>query len=69
MTGTRREYRMLKAAYEAGMIRDETPIFYPIGYVAMPDMDTTNRLTAWAREHLATLSDAERGALEREFGK
>ena len=65
MSKTRREYRMLKAAYEAGMVRDITPIFY-----APPvDMETTNRLSAWAKEHLASLTPERREALNKEFGR
>ena len=63
MSKTRREYRMLKAAYEAGMVRDITPIFY-----APPvDMETTNRLADWAKDHLANLTPERREALEQEF--
>lgn len=69
MSKTRREYRMLMAACNAGLYRDVTPTFYPIGYVAQPDMETTNRLSAWAKDHLASLTPERREALEREFGK
>ena len=65
MSKTRREYRMLKAAYEAGMVRDLTPTFY----APMPDMETTNRLADWAKEHLASLSPERREALDKEFGR
>ena len=63
MSKTRREYRLLKAAYEAGMIRDLTPIFYS----PQVDMETTNRLSDWAKEHLASLTPERREALEQEF--
>lgn len=58
---TRREYRLLKAAYEAHMVRDITPIFY----APQVDMATTNRLADWGREHLASLTPERRAELER----
>jgi len=56
---------MLKAAYEAGMVRDLTPIFY----APQVDIETTNRLADWAKEHLASLSPERREALDKEFGR
>jgi hypothetical protein len=59
------ELRLIRTATAAGMIRDITPMFY----APMPDMETTNRLADWAKDHLASLTDAEREALEKEFGR
>ena len=56
---------MLKAAYEAGMVRDLTPIFY----APQVDMETTNRLSDWAKSHLESLSPERREALNKEFGR
>lgn len=58
MSGTRTELACLKAAIA------DLPKVQPI--TARIDTATTDRLTAWARNHLASMTPERRAELERD---
>ena len=58
MSGTRTELACLNAAIA------DLPKVQPI--TARVDMATTDRLTAWAKAHLASLTPERRAELERD---